>query len=104
MEEVDRTIVFSRPVSVRPPIVEPYEECVATADFVVEGVTASTALVRIVRCFGVKKSFLKLSVMGLPLAKIDLRILSKVHFPTSTGIPSKATKRAVFGEEKRELE
>lgn len=98
MEEVDRTIVLSPVlalVSVRPPIMEPDEECVARTDAVVGGGTALTALVRIVRCFGVKKSFLKLRVMGLPLAKIDLRILSNVHFPTSTGMPSKATKRAV---------
>jgi hypothetical protein len=80
------------------PIMEPYEECAAAAiddDADIGGFTASTALVRIVRCFGVKKSFRKLSVMGLPLAKIDLRILSNVHFPTSTGIPSNATRRAV---------
>ena len=57
-----------------------------------------TAFVRIVRCFGVKKSFRKLSVMGLPLAKMDLRTLSNVHFPTSTGIPSNATKRAMCEE------
>ncbi len=77
-------------------IIEPCkEEC---DDEVVGGFTASTAFVRIARCFGVKKSFRKLSVMGLPLAKMDLRTLSNVHFPTSTGIPSNATKRAMCEE------
>ena len=76
--------------------IEPYEE--KCDDAVGGGFTASTAFVRIVRCFGVKKSFRKLSVMGLPLAKMDLRILSNVHFPTSTGIPSNATRRAVCEE------
>ena len=74
-------------------IIEPYnEEC---DDAVIGGFTASTAFVRIVRCFGVKKSFRKLSVKGLPLAKMDLRMLSKDHFPTSTGIPSNAIRRAM---------
>jgi len=80
------------------PAIEPYDAAAAavTPDVAFDGgFTASTALVRIVRCFGVKKSFRKLSVMGLPLAKIDLRMLSNVHFPTSTGIPSNATRRAV---------
>lgn len=77
---------------------EPYEdECAPKTNDATDcgGFTASTALVRIERCFGVKKSFRKLSVMGLPRAKIDLRTLSNVHLPTSTGIPSNATRRAV---------
>ena len=55
---------------------------------------SATAFVRISRCLEVRKSFRKLSVNGRPLACIDFRILSNVHLPTSTGIPSNATRRA----------
>lgn len=86
---MDLAIVVSHPLGSLFP--KDSDECATDCG---GGFTASTAFARIVRCFGVKKSLRKLKVIGLPLANIDFRILSKVHFPTSTGIPSNATRRA----------
>ena len=78
-----------------PPLVLPTSRETPEEDEVdAAALTSATDLVSISRCGTVKKSFLKLSVRGLPLACIDLRIDSNVHCPISTGIPSKATKRA----------